>query len=374
MTKCGEARNPWLAQTIWQLVLLYVEVKSASGSAPFATKGNDPDKDDPTGVQSIMVRGQLEEYAGEIFEHQHRRSIFSVCVWRNYAHLIRWDRAGTWCAMPIDYEKQPLELMRFFFYVAQMSDAQLGWDPTVERLLDDKRDRLLREVKTHIQTSPVIEHKATHFDYSLELCIVAVNGEMPASARNDWARRIDGVWEAPPSLPNMRKFLVGHPDFSHRSHTGRCTKGFIAFDLETKTFAYLKDSWRTDHADRNGQVDAGAPRPEMVTYAELQGVGGIAHVRCGGDVYSDVEGRPVIQRTMAHRNLPLQRARIHTRIVIDEIGRGLTDYINGKEMVKVLRDALQGTHFLPPLLIFLTAVSSAPRCLGEGRNPSSRYQ
>ena len=103
--------------------------------------------------------------------------------------------------------------------------------------------------------------------------------------------RTSSNWEPPvnPPKPGTRVFLVGRPDFSHRSLTGRGTKGFIAFDPDTDTFVYLKDSWRSDYADPDGHVGSHAPRPEMVTYGELYAkeVRNVAHVRCGGDVYND---------------------------------------------------------------------------------------
>ena len=91
-------------------------------------------------------KAHVTEYASQLFHRQHRCHAFSVSIWRQYFWLIRWDRAGAVMTEKCDYQQDPLSLYRFFYIIAQMSDTQLGWDPSVRRLREeDSADKALVE-------------------------------------------------------------------------------------------------------------------------------------------------------------------------------------------------------------------------------------
>ncbi|KAI0077344.1 hypothetical protein K474DRAFT_1559744, partial [Panus rudis PR-1116 ss-1] len=52
-------------------------------------------------------RGQIAEYAGEVFEKQHRTHFYSFYVYRNYFCLQWWDRNGMLMSTREDYKDEP---------------------------------------------------------------------------------------------------------------------------------------------------------------------------------------------------------------------------------------------------------------------------
>ena len=135
-----------------------------------------------------------------------------------------------------------------------------------------------------------------------------------------------------------KEFLIAQPVTAHNSPTGRCTKGYVAYDLEEKRQCFLKDQWRTytRHA-----------RPEWKTYQHLhsKGVKGIATAIAGGDV--GPRGCPQRTQTQLVYNLlklgPRREARVHSRLVTLEIGRPLEDYVDSVELFTACTHAFVGT-------------------------------
>jgi hypothetical protein len=135
----------------------------------------------------------------------------------------------------------------------------------------------------------------------------------------------------------MKPYLVGRYVASHLSPTGRCTRGYVAFDLEDRELVFFKDQWRPGNCKHT----------ELETYQELHKhkVKCIATVLAGGDV---IDNETVtVQATISQRYLkmpekrrPVQR--IHTRLVTKEVGRSLDDYDDSVELIFVCTQALIG--------------------------------
>ena len=262
-----------------------------------------------------------------------------------------------------DYRSDPRKLCRFFYLVAQMSDTQLGWDPSVRRLQNpgDRNlvatwDRAVARLDgSHHIAQRLTEH--TVFESPIERYIVEVNADSPEAARMSWTLNGDGPSETP-SYHDPRLFLIGRCEFGHRPPTGRGTRGFIALDVQKEVFVFLKDSWRVDYADRDGKRDPDSPTPEIVIYAELheKNVAHIPRIACGGDAYRPRSEALRMQRTIHHRYLEDVRPRIHTRLVFADVGRKLIDYKDSRELVTVMRDAILGIVLLGCFDIFGTHI------------------
>ena len=81
-------------------------------------------------------RGQLTDYASRIRRIQHRVCTYSAIIQQNHARFMRWDQVGCIVSEPIDLKLDAVVFLRFFYFAAQMTDEQLGWDPTVKPVSD----------------------------------------------------------------------------------------------------------------------------------------------------------------------------------------------------------------------------------------------
>lgn len=228
----------------------------------------------------------------------------------------------------------------FFYTLGQMTDIQLGLDPTVVPASPDEivlwGEYAKLEQDKYICNSIAA---ATADNWPLEK--MTVNGEDLEAAAGRWKDKGNIA-----SVPEMasRELLVGRPCVVHSTPTGRETKGYVAFDLADKKFVFLKDSWRVVHK----KVE-----PEISIYAHLHKnhVSNIPTVLYGGDVYTSSDTR---QETHTQTELDGFCGYIHTRLVMKEIGRPLSEYKNSHELVVATGDALKGMHHHPRSEALLT--------------------
>ncbi|KAH8100078.1 hypothetical protein BXZ70DRAFT_893972 [Cristinia sonorae] len=269
------------------------------------------------------IRGQVCDYVAELMQQQHREFLFTVSIYRTKAYLMHWDRVGTVISEPIDLATEPEQLFKFFFRLrkASDSDAQHGLDSTATAIFEDSDNHpsvlamkeALAALPDDARVKPYIA-KAFGGDlwpyYELEV----PDKVSPFTSHTFLVRNLSTRTTSP-------------------SPTGRGTKGYIAFDLEMNKFCFLKDAWR---------ADADGVHPEIDVYKRLESlatpIAGIATVLCGGDMYNAVhsKGRPLRQET---RTKAGYAPRIHTRIVLNEVGIPLRDYEHSFELCCVVYDA-----------------------------------
>lgn len=316
-------RRPWLGRPSWRHMRLYTEVKAEK--SPFTLEGLLSESG------NIDAQGQISEYAAEMRLSQHRQFSYAVVTKRRHARLLRWDQAGALVSADFDYQADPSKLIRFFYLVGQMSDTQLGLDPTVVPA-DSDETALWAEFAKHEKDKYIRTSIATATADGRPLEKVTVNGENLEAAAERWKDKGNTA-----SIPNTtpRQLLVGRPCVGHHTPTGRGTKGYVAFDLQDRKFVFLKDCWRLVHKKAE---------PEMSIYAHLHKsqVPNIPDVLYGGDVYS-----PSGARQDTHTETKFEGSfcgYVHTRLVMKEIGRPLSEYQNSHELVVAVRDALKGTE------------------------------
>lgn len=303
---------------------------------PFYVKYDGDPFSDQDGETRSKYHTRITEIIAEIFTRQHRIHVYSVCVLHRQGYILFWDRSGTVVTEPLvltDIDGAA-KLFRFLCIVGRMSDVQLGYDHTVQRVDNSNPDVV--KMKAH---RPLSEYHTG--------CLKAI---------------IDSPWPLYRVLVHTdgasdQRFIIGRHHSASQSVHGRGTQGFVAYDPVQDRLCFLKQAWRADHASGN---------PEYSTYKLLHEaeVKHVATPICGGDVKRAGGGSPtrtLVQKLFTTAQSPI--GRILHRFVVEEVCRPLCDYESSKELVTVVSHALRGeciilrnSHFAPEL------------------NPALRYQ
>ncbi|KAM5541461.1 hypothetical protein V8D89_005015 [Ganoderma adspersum] len=315
--------------------------------------------------------GQFVEYHLNLFKYQHRTFCYSIYVCFDMARLLYFDRAGAYVSGPFSWVEPTSLLHEFVWKFAKLANAnklgRMGHDTTAKMVALPTRRRFVREAKNpdlapHIRAGL---KKASEGDCPLyKLTIKDVppspdewfpdepfpeppppppsKSKKGSSAADSNAKSAKGKAKAKASSPPPRRFIVGRPHFSADALVGRCTKGYMAFDVTNPKKwvpCFLKDSWRP--------CVPGRTRPEHLVYERLKRKGvkstdGIATFICGGDVGGTRAQRTRVQDDLPEKNRPVRR--VHYRLVIEDIGLPLSKFNNFGELSGIFVDALRA-HF-----------------------------
>ncbi len=139
-----------------------------------------------------------------------------------------------------------------------------------------------------------------------------------------------------------RKLLVGKPNFIAAGLAGRGTRGYVTVDLADPEgpFVYLKDAWRVDHERMKKEGDV---------LAELNAakVPHIPTLHCHGDVPGQRTQTQDFWKETNRTSSPCPfKSHHHYRIVVKEVGLPLNEFKNGKQLIQLLLDCLDGTFLL----------------------------
>ncbi|KAI0794673.1 hypothetical protein C8Q74DRAFT_1445969 [Fomes fomentarius] len=285
-----------------------------------------------------------------IFTHQHRTFSYAVDIADGMCRLAYVDRSGTLVSYPFNWTSTTSPLHTFLWKIAQLTPAQLGYDPTVtlasslerERFIGMSTDPSLPDevwglVRCAVEdSSPIYKLRVTTNHTPTKLSdrdVVFANALWDAA-------QLEQQGESSSDELHVQEFIVGRPHSTCDSLFGQGTRCFIALRLDIKDgnkLCLLKDYWRSHVPSR----------PEHLVYQRLhrERVPFVATLICGGDV-----GGPGAQTTEVQECLfaqdPQSRhvARIHYRICVEEIGLPLTDFKNFKELSYIFILALQAHH------------------------------
>ncbi|KAI0368165.1 hypothetical protein BV20DRAFT_1054162 [Pilatotrama ljubarskyi] len=263
----------------WTHCRLYIEFK----------KGNvayDPWDDRPTEQAESerssrkKVRGQLIAYAQNIFHYQHRTALLSLFIIGEEFRAMWWDRSGVIVSKKANYYKDPKLLLEFIWHFVQLSDEQQGLDPTATLIKAYDSDFKLMNylAQPHALDMDYLEPGTEDIVTDSPLARSATNDVSLSSS--DEARPLEAQpeghgdsplhqvdWEKQPVFKYVRQqfreslaprwpryrlevgeekrvFLVAKPIFKSSTMFGRATRGYVAVDVETGRFVFLKDSWR----------------------------------------------------------------------------------------------------------------------------------
>ncbi|KZT19671.1 hypothetical protein NEOLEDRAFT_1141819 [Neolentinus lepideus HHB14362 ss-1] len=246
------------------------------------------------------TRVQISDYARLMWHYQHRTFFFQVLIMKDFARLLRYDRAGVIVSEAFRYQKTPY-LAQFFRAFNALDASRRGKDTTVT--LASKEEAESAKIVFANSNSDAADENSTIFK-------VLVNDD-----------RCD------------KAFFVAKPAFRYPSAIGRGTRCYVAADLETGNCVFLKDSWRYD-------VDG--IRQEGAIYKDLnaEGVSNIAQVLCHGDVPDQTTlTADFVNASWAGQTRSLSKHK-HYRIVLDAVGRTLDKASSSRSIVKAIRDIL----------------------------------
>ncbi|GJE90362.1 hypothetical protein PsYK624_064930 [Phanerochaete sordida] len=314
------------ARMAWAWVVTIIDVKNSNIDAPFLQKAG---KWLPAGHRrAVDSRAQMASCAAEIQLRQHRKFLFTVCIWRHLAWFLRWDRAGVIITEPIDYIKDPAPLLNFLYRVHSSSKSDQGFDTSASLALPAHVDLF----RNHVESLP----KSTKKNYALDALSDPENFPIYAIKCPDveWMNLLDAHMQ--PSgrcRPQETKiYLVGKFRFGTRSPTGRGGKGYIAYDVDRGRLVFLKDYWC---------ARAKGIHPELAIYKVLKekNVRFVATAIAGGDVEDQVTASHNHYTGSGRR--PAER--FHHRVVVWQVGRPLETYIQGgKRLVLYVAQAVIG--------------------------------
>ncbi|KAI0073858.1 hypothetical protein K474DRAFT_1602653 [Panus rudis PR-1116 ss-1] len=371
-SRITDSRKPLLGRVSYTYIDLPLELKIKCAHGAFEFKDED-DEGNPIFIRQDDLakedRGQVAEYISEIFERQPRQKLFTLFVHRDTVQLLVTDRTSTRISRPLNYVQHSDTLATFFFRFADTDDQGRGYDPTVVAPAGYEIEKMKETLDT-LEAGYVKNLVQDAMQDGLE-CSVSPPSRAPmwpirkvAVLHERKEASADGAEkDVTPLAREARHLLVGKPQFcSHDAH-GRGTKGFVAYDLQEGGFVYLKESWR---------LDSPTVHPEWKTYERLQ-ANGVEHVGtmlCGGDVLDPDTGS--VQRTTNQRyGNGRFTARIHTRLVLKQIGRRLEDYKEAKELCRILLGGLLGHQQAWEKALILHRDISDGNILIVGENPDS---
>ncbi|TBU24408.1 hypothetical protein BD311DRAFT_791025 [Dichomitus squalens] len=308
--------------------------------------------------------GQFIEYMLSVFKYQHRTFCYTVYVCYDMARLLFFDRSGVHVSEPFSWVETTSLLHEFVWKLAKLANAKcfedMGRDTTANVVDEETRRRFPDEASNVELPSHVREglEKAAEGNcplYELEIEYMPPSPEEwfpdeplpdePLPSPSAPTPPSSSTSSASPSSskskadPPVRKFIVGRPHFSADALVGRCTKGFMAFDVTDKNHwvpCFVKDSWRP--------YVPGRTRPEHLVYERLQRKGvkpedGIATLICGGDVGGSNAQCTQVQKDLLSANRPVPRR--HYRVAIAEICLPVSEFETFGELSGIFADALR---------------------------------
>ncbi|KAM5541456.1 hypothetical protein V8D89_005010 [Ganoderma adspersum] len=324
-----------------------------------------------------IALSQFVEYMLNVQKNQHRVFSYSVYICSDMARLFYFDRSGAFVSKPFSWDDPKSLLHQFVWKIAKLANAgrfaELGHDETASLASDEEKEKFLAlkddtSLPQHVRDGfkkatadkwPIYKLEVApgepsedewfsdiHFPPPKEFTSSPTGQPQPSPSRS-----------TPPSKPSSeppatasdnplklgsRYFLVGRPHFAADGLVGRCTRGYLAYDITDADennwrVCFLKDSWRP--------VVPGRTRPEHLVYQRLRFSGvdrGIATLICGGDVGGHWAQRTKVQDFLPEENRPVLR--VHYRLVIEEIGIPLKDFDSFPELSAIFVDAIQTHH------------------------------
>ncbi|KAF9261498.1 hypothetical protein L218DRAFT_1078701 [Marasmius fiardii PR-910] len=247
------------------------------------------------------TRNQMATYAGAILCSQFRTHLFSIQVTRTRARLLRWDREGAVVTSSFVFAEEPY-LVEFIKRFAKASREDRGHDPCVTEVEDLDLQTKVREALEDCS-----QYKNFNFTFP-----------------NEQAN------EKPVTFYGGKIVFEGNP-----CPTGRSTRGFLVVDEECKNKAYLKDTWRIAKPGMQKEGDV----YKVLKENNVQKIPGV--VACG-----DAAGK--WQRTVtglfSEKDDAARRPHQHYFIVLDTIGRRLTEFKTLGELLNAMKDALQAHY------------------------------
>ena len=401
----------------WADAIIPVEFgRYVAGVDPF-DNGHYDDKYGDVEWRRKQLLKQIHATAEHLCAAQHRVSLFILLVIGRRFRVLRFDRAGIIVTPSVDYYQHPSALCDFLYRAAHLDDTSLGFDPTASRVLPDSIDYLRMDIAA-LEDSHDVDHEERCLQdgemITGPIVFKYVRSAFRDSLKNDWPRHKLRV----PDGCKTRHFLVGKPLFRTSGATGRGTRGYVAYDCQTRRFVWLKDAWRASYiiADTEGDVLARlnaanvANVPTLVCHGDIDNQTTVtadwwerkhatlvvppASPSSNSSYTLTVSASPSGKKRKMHESpaddhhhttssarhrspdatirsdCPL-RQHTHYRIAVEEVCMPLKSFKCGRQLVSLLLDSLQGPSVAhPTLTAMLTFYQSAHH--EAATNPKTR--
>ncbi|KAH9848325.1 hypothetical protein C2E23DRAFT_438684 [Lenzites betulinus] len=300
----------------WSSIAVPIEVKSTKTKDPFDDSNPDAKTSTAEGKEAL---GQILAYVQSTLDHQHLNFLFMVLIIEEDARLLRVDRSGLFVTKKFNYKTEGKFLMDFFWRFARLSPEERGVDTTAERVSYD------------MPCAKIMRQKIRHApkDYTRDLFLQSLDPAWPL-----WILALTDE-----RTGERRRFFVGKPHFRSEGVAGRGTRGYVALDADNmdKPFVYLKDSWRVVHEEikKEGAVLERLNK-ENVLY--------VPTLMCHGDLGQTTKSQSLWYQyrpgVSPDAPCPLKKHE-HYRLVVKEVGRPLTEFRDGYELVKAIACCLE---------------------------------
>ncbi|KAK7441539.1 hypothetical protein VKT23_016532 [Stygiomarasmius scandens] len=302
----------------------FMEVKDHKDPDPFNDDSGSFESGSSQGA--ILNRGQIIVYAIAQFTNQYRTHLFSVSIRGKLARLLRWDHAGVVVTKAFRYDQEP-HLANFFSRYSNASPEVRGIDITIIQADSNDANAVVAREKLEMKVDePIFAFKVWNDDPG--------SGPEPTGSV-DFQKEDASITPEEQEIPEEAQngpitYYGGKIVFSAtESITGRATRIIKVWDPRRKKAVMLKDCWRVD----SEQI---TPEGQVYKILKKNGVRNIPTCLRAGNVNPDSP----VHRTHKPDGQPI-RSHIHYRLIIKEVCRGnITDFLDTKELVSVLRDAL----------------------------------
>ena len=313
---------------------LFVKLKHDTQYDPFHDLPNG-EMEERDSISGDNTRGQCILYAANQLAYQHRLFAFSLVICGRKARFIRWDREGAVISAGIDCSQRQDLVIEFLQRFNHLTAEQRGLDPTAVPATPEEAEMLeSAAAKVEIES---LRHSI---------------GDQKIYPR--FRLEVRGPNES------VLYYVVGRAFDYDSGVVGRCTRGFLALDLDTKECVFLKEMWR---------IDAPGIEPEHIWYEKLvkAKVPHLVRFKHASDVVSptpspnyygtvaldstEMTSESGVQRGLTSRlvclfpsgDIKLQ-AHVHYRLVQSEICRLLSEFTNSRHLVSVVLDSLKGEN------------------------------
>ncbi|EIW52973.1 uncharacterized protein TRAVEDRAFT_135109, partial [Trametes versicolor FP-101664 SS1] len=280
------------------------------------------------------VRGQLIDYAEQIFRYQHRTELYMLLVMERRFRFLRWDRSGTIVTRAVDYFEQPGLLCEMLWRMSQLTEEQLGYDPSATRIHREDSDYLrMNTIAVPVETD--VDHMERNLDDDMQDDAPVyryVRDMFRKSLRCEWPRYRLEVQDT--DTGETHSFLVGKPVFHAPGMAGRGTRGYVAYHCDSGHFVWLKDAWRADYklVDKEGIT---------LKKLNLAGVINVPTLVCHGDILGQTTKTPDYwgRKEDSDAICPL-RLHAHYRLVVKEVALPLREFQSSCQLVSIILDTV----------------------------------
>ncbi|OSD02248.1 hypothetical protein PYCCODRAFT_1411147 [Trametes coccinea BRFM310] len=325
----------------WTHIRMFIEFKrKGTHLDPFDDA--DPNTPEANAQSRVAVRNQILDYARVVNEYQHRICTFGLFVIGPEYRLMRFDHSGIVATKKGDYTENPRPLLSFLAWFDSLDGEHQGLDPTATLLKKGSRAyRLMTEFA--LKNKSDMRHNEGHSVAATapkaDALEISLNRDFRQSLKHDWPRYKLEIGEG----SQKRIFLVGKPVWTAFWLFGRGTRGYVALDVKTRRFVFLKDCWRPFYEgvepegnylnllNKEALVEPHICVPTVVAH------GDVAKQRTFTASYA--------QKRAAEAKEAIRALYAHYRIVFKDVCLPFTAVRSSKQLVKCLYQCIM-THSL----------------------------